>query len=285
MLALRLSPRHPVVRLARAYERATARVADHHLCVSEAMRTVLAAELDVHGAVVLRDHPAARFAPADAARRGALRARFATSLDLPTSDGPAALVVAPTGWTADEDVGLLLDAVASYDAALARGGEGHPDLLLVLTGDGPLRDSFRQRIDRLELRRVHVRAHWLAPDDYPDFLAAADLGVSVHHSTSGCDLPMKIADLHGAGVPVCALDYGPCLTEMLLQSEESWRFTTADALSRVLLRLLAGFPDGATELEAARGAVGSAPRLSWQDGWQASAAPVLLRCVASEQRS
>jgi len=286
MLAQQLSPRHPVVALARAYERMAAKLAGHHLCVSEAMRAVLARELGVHGAVVVYDRPAARFAPADTQRRATLRARFAPSLALPAPERPAALVVSPTGWTADEDVGLLLDAVAAYDGVLARAGaDDLPDLVLVLTGDGPLRDGFRQRIARLGLRRVHVRTLWLAPDDYPDFLAAADLGVSVHRSTSGCDLPMKIADLHGAGVPVCAFDYGPCLAEMLLQNEESWRFRTADELSRVLLRLLAGFPDGAVELVAARAALAAAPRVSWQAEWQTAAAPVLLRSAAGDQQS
>jgi beta-1,4-mannosyltransferase len=134
-------------------------------------------------------------------------------------------------------------------------------------------------------RRVHVRAHWLEAADYPDFLAAADLVVSVHRSTSGCDLPMKIADLHGAGVPVCALDYGPCLAEMLLRNEETLRFTTADELSRVLLRLLAGFPDRAHELAAARAAVISAPHLSWHEGWLATVAPILLRSSVHERSS
>jgi beta-1,4-mannosyltransferase len=280
MLAQRLTPRHPVVRLARAYERATAGAADHHLCVSDAMRTVLAERLDVRDAVVLHDRPAARFTPADGARRAALRARFAPSLALPALDRPAALIVVPTGWTADEDVDLLLDAAVAYDTALARDGDGHPDLILVLTGDGPLRVQLLQRIDRLTLRHVHLRAHWLEPDDYPDFLATADLGVSVHRSTSGCDLPMKIADLHGAGIPVCALDYGPCLAEMLQRNEESLRFTTAGELSGVLLRLLAGFPHATRELDDARAAVVGAPRLSWREGWQASVAPILLRRAA-----
>lgn len=285
MLAERLSPRHPAVRLARVYERTTARRAAHHLCVSHAMRSVLAEQLGIADAVVLHDRPAARFAPADAARRAALRARFAPALALPALDRPAALVVAPTGWTTDEDLGLLLDAAVAYDAALARDGDAHPDLILVLTGDGPLRSQVRQEIDRLSLRRVHVRALWLEPDDYPDFLAAADLGVSVHRSTSGCDMPMKIADLHGAGVPVCALDYGPCLAEMLLQDEESLRFTTAGELSGVLLRVLAGFPDAAQEIDAARAGVVSAPRLSWRDGWQATVAPILLAGTAHERVS
>lgn len=285
MLAQRLSPTHLAVRLARAHEIRTARRADHHLCVSDAMRAVLADQLGVRDAVVLHDRPADRFAPADAARRAALRARFATTLGLPPLERPAALVVAPTGWTADEDVALLLDAAVAYDAALARDDATHPDLILVLTGDGPLRSELLPRIDALSLRRVHVRARWLAADDYPDLLAAADLGVSVHRSTSGCDLPMKIADLHGAGVPVCALDYGPCLAEMLLTNENRLRFTTADELSRVLLRVLAGFPDGARELDAARTEVLSRPRLTWRESWQATVEPLLLGETMHERTS
>lgn len=285
MLTLRLPPDHPVVRLARGYERAAARLADHHLCVSHAMQATLADALGVRDAVVLHDRPVRSTAPPDAAGRAPLRARLAATLDLPASDRPAALVVCPTGWTADEDVGLLLDAAAACDAALARDDGARPDLIVLLTGDGPLRATWQRRIDALALRRVHVRAHWLAPDDYPDLLAAADLGVSVHRSTSGCDLPMKIADLHGAGVPVCALDYGPCLSEMLLQSEESWRFTTADKLSRILLRLLDGVPDGAGEIAAARAELAATPQLSWRDGWTAVMAPLLVRRAADERPS
>ena len=54
-----------------------------------------------------------------------------------------------------------------------------------------MRGAFEARLRGLGLRRVAVRTAWLEPDDYPRLLAAADLGLSFHASSSGVDLPMK----------------------------------------------------------------------------------------------
>ena len=67
-----------------------------------------------------------------------------------------------------------------------------PRLLLVVTGRGPQREAFRAALAAEDLRWVAVRTLWLAPREYPRLLGAADLGVCLHTSSSGLDLPMKV---------------------------------------------------------------------------------------------
>src|SRR5215831_9255807 len=288
MLSLWLGQRHPLVHLARWYERVVGRQADAHLCVSRAMQAVLQADWGIAGAVVLYDRPAACFAPTPPHVRQDLFRRLQDTIALPITEGQPegarsleqpALLVSPTSWTADEDFSVLLDAALQCDKMIRThetesGRRAFPPLLILITGRGPLRSHYEAQIARLALHKVHLRTLWLAAEDYALLLGAADLGLCLHRSSSGLDLPMKVADMFGSGLPVCALDYGPCLAEQVQHGVNGLLFATSAQLAQQLYTLFRGFPDDSLLLHELRRNVHTLPCQHWGDEWREVAQPV-----------
>jgi beta-1,4-mannosyltransferase len=279
LLRLRLGRWHPAVRLARWFERHDARRVDANLCVSHGLAAFLESRFGVRQARVLYDRPAAVFAPLERADRE--RYRQALFARLGIRGGLVGFIVCPTSWTEDEDFDVIIDAVSRLEEHI-RGweavgpGRRFADLVILVTGDGARRAEFERRFAGLPARRIHLRARWLEPEDYPRVVGSADLGLCLHRSSSGLDIPMKIADLFGAGVPVCALDYGACLAERVRHGDNGLLFSTAVQLADVLFDLFETFPADQKRLDRLRAGARKSARPTWEEGWVREARPVLL---------
>jgi beta-1,4-mannosyltransferase len=279
MLTLKLPAQSMFVRLARWYERTVGRRADRHLCVSQAMRAELAEHWRIPGAIVLYDRPAAQFTPTPPAVGLDFCRRISAQAGLRCEgDQRPALIVYPTSWTADEDYGLLLEAAIKCDEKISRHDQNAPQrpfphVLIAITGRGPLREHYEKEIARLGLKKVHLRTLWLSPEDYPLMLGAADLGLCCHRSSSGFDLPMKIADMMGAGLPVLALNYGGCLAEQVRDGETGLLFADAEQLATQLYEIFREYP-AAPRLKRLRDNVQSLRPMRWAEGWKLEAGPI-----------
>ncbi len=279
LLRERLGRWHPAVRLARWFERRDARLADANLCVSRGLAMFLETRFGVADAHVLYDRPAALFAPLPGPERERYRQAFFARLGVHAPH--VGFVVCPTSWTEDEDFDLAIDAVSRLEERI-RGWEAagarrrFPDLVILVTGDGARRARFERRFAGLQARRIHLRARWLEPEDYPKVVASADVGLSLHRSSSGLDIPMKVADLFGAGVPVCALDYGACLAERVRHADNGLLFSSPAQLANVLFDLFETFPHAQPLLDRLRGGARRSARTTWEEGWAREARPFLL---------
>ena len=89
-----------------------------------------------------------------------------STVSLPTLRAErTALLISSTSWTADEDFGLLIEALEIYNrvASAKEDGNGLPRILVVITGKGPLKDMYMGRIQRLQHTWDFVRciSAWL----------------------------------------------------------------------------------------------------------------------------
>jgi len=262
---------HPLVRLARLVERWSAHLGDAHLAVSSALAEHLRTSWGLEPVSVLRDRPDEGFGPR---ANGLLRATLIQMAGL-RPDATPAIVVSPTSWTRDEAMDLVF---AAADALEERWRDRGPadGLVLAVSGTGAGRGAFEQRLRARRGRRVHIVTIWVSGDDYPALIASADAGLSLHRSSSGLDLPMKICDVFGASLPVCALDYGPTLRELVDPDHNAVLFTDAQELASCLDQLFSAWPvPSALWAQRQRGAAAVARGLRWTAGWQVEARAVI----------
>jgi beta-1,4-mannosyltransferase len=283
--AVKLGEQHRAVKAVARSERRWAKRADAHLVVSQALASWLSREYRVKAAVVY-DRPAAAFVTPSLAAAAALWEKLAAEHHLGTMRRP--IVVCPTSWTPDEDFDLLLESLERAERQLLKtrpndGGQpgdkpaglSIPDLVLFLTGRGPLRSTFEHRAARRNFKAIAVKTAWLEPADYPTLIGMADFGLCLHQSSSGLDLPMKLADFRGAGVPVAVYDYAPVLGEVMATGREGLTFREPGELANLFIAI-ATRSTADSVLSKSRAWLAQHPPERWDKQWEEAVKPHLV---------
>jgi beta-1,4-mannosyltransferase len=260
----------PLVPIYRWYETGFGRyLGDVNLAVTDAMaRQLKAKPFNVKRSVyTLHDRPAEVFQPILSTKeRHAFLSRLGETKSVAKDivEGAVRLIVSSTSWTPDEDSGLLLDALVSY----ASTAEAAP-ILAIITGKGPQKEHYLERIQALQdegkLPGIRILTAWLSTRDYASLLASADLGISLHKSSSGVDLPMKVVDMFGAGLPVAAYSAFESFSELVKEGQNGCGFETSSELADILTRLLSFL--GHEELSRLKKGAVSEGALRWDHEW------------------
>ncbi|KAI1909892.1 mannosyltransferase [Ophidiomyces ophidiicola] len=284
ILALKLGQSHPMVWLMKWYEMTLSRMAFAHFCVSNAMASILRAKMNIGSTVlVLHDRPASLFQPITNQKQ---RFEFLTSLPETRefahhalSGKSSELLVSSTSWTPDEDFSLLLQALCQYSTYATTTNTSLPELHVIITGKGPQQRMYLQIVESLietgKLKKVSITCAWLTIENYARLLACSSLGVCLHTSSSGVDLPMKVVDMFGAGLPVVGWNKYEAWAELVTEGVDGRGFSSAEELSKQLIDL---FGQDRSDLESLRHGARNASRRRWGDEWD-SVAGKLLRLV------
>lgn len=280
VLSLKLGPSHPLVFLSKIYENLLSWSADAHFTVTDAMATSLSKSIRNAPVLTLHDRPTPIFKPLTRFQRDAVLARLSeTSTYAPSlSNASTRLLVSSTSWTPDEDFSLFLSAMVAYSERATTTDKSLPYILAVITGKGPQKERYLRDIRALtqanKLSHVTITTAWLNLPDYASLLGAADLGISLHKSTSGVDLPMKVVDMFGAGLPVAGYSAYESWPELVKEGVNGRGFETGEELGELLVEL---FGTEGRALGALReGAVREGGR-RWDDEWDEVAGKKVFR--------
>ncbi|XP_034088764.1 chitobiosyldiphosphodolichol beta-mannosyltransferase isoform X1 [Gymnodraco acuticeps] len=299
IMALSHGDTHPVVRLAKWYEHFFGPLASRNLCVTNAMKDDLQKNWGIK-ATTLYDCPPSIFRETPLKLQHGLFMRLANTYPQFQSRGceedkqversvfsecdlceeavtlraeRPALLLSSTSWTEDEDFSVLLKALEDYEGFI-KAGASLPSLVCVITGKGPQKEYYRKLIDSLQLEHVQICTPWLEAEDYPVLLGSADLGVCLHKSSSGLDLPMKVVDMFGCCLPVCAIHFH-CLHELVKHEENGLIFRDAQELAEQLKSLLSEFPGSGGQLGAFRMTLRRSRGPGWDENWDQNVLPLL----------
>ena len=246
-----------LVNLACRYEKYFGKKSDVNFCVSQAEKRDLKKEFGID-AVCLPDRPVkGLFKFLNESEANELYKKYPNELSslidchLPEKkDNKPIVMISSTSWTPDEDFSILLDSFIKTEEMILESIEdkGQKNLmnvdkekikkvLFLITGRGPLRDSFMKKVSEAKLKYFDVKSIWLESDDYPKLLSLVDLGISLHYSSSGIDLPMKVVDMFSGCLPVASIYYDT-IVELVEENKNGFLFKNDKELCKILKNVI-----------------------------------------------
>ncbi|RKP20713.1 UDP-Glycosyltransferase/glycogen phosphorylase, partial [Rozella allomycis CSF55] len=226
-----------IVKLSDIYERTLSKFADAHLTVTKAMKKFLESEYGIKNPIIVAyDRPPNLFKALNENERNETLFNFLSKhnnelLSLFFNEDKyllherPLLIITSTSWTIDERFDILSKSLELLERRIDDLNSN--PVVFLITGKGPLKSYFLNQVNALHLKRVHVLTAWLSFDEYPKVMASCDLGLSLHESSSGKDLPMKVLDMFGSGLPTCALNF-EALNELVKHDVNGLVFHTAE---------------------------------------------------------
>ena len=245
-----------LVNLACKYEKYLGK-SDVNFCVSQAEKRDLKKEFGIE-AVCLPDRPVkGLFKFLNENEANELYKKYTNELSslidshLPENKNNKPIVmISSTSWTPDEDFSLLLDSFIKTEEMILEDIEDKDQkslvnmtkdkikkILFLITGRGPLRDKFMKKVAEAKLKYFEVKSIWLESDDYPKLLSLVDLGISLHYSSSGIDLPMKVVDMFSGCLPVASIYYDT-IVELVEENKNGFLFKNDKDLCKILKNVI-----------------------------------------------
>ena len=232
-----------IVKIAEKYEKFFGKKSDMNLCVSQAEKRDLKKNFGID-AICLPDKPLLglfKFLSSEQAPE--LYKKYKELNELLDKNRPI-LMISSTSWTPDEDFNILLNSFIKTEEMIKNEHKLNniKKVLFLITGKGPMKENFMKKVEKSNLNIFNVKSIWLDSDDYPKLLALCDLGICLHYSSSGIDLPMKVVDMFSACLPAAAIYY-PTIEELVKNEENGFTFRNERELSKILKNAIEEFSE------------------------------------------
>ncbi|KAF0378917.1 UDP-Glycosyltransferase/glycogen phosphorylase [Gigaspora margarita] len=88
------------------------------------------------------------------------------------------------------------------------------------------------------------------------------------------DLPMKVVDMFGCGLPVCAIKFD-CINKLVQHNKTGLIFNNEEELARQLIELFTDYPANTSKIESMRKHVDEFQKERWDTNWNRVVLPLV----------